>query len=173
MKKSLNFLALACFALVFCGCLAQPKPAMKQYSLYTDKCSQIPVKITNVSSLPVLQNRNIIIVEGINIKTLNDARFISFGEDMLERVLLRYFGCQPSDKNSPKLSVGLTELYATHEIAKVALKAKVGENEVYLSADSKIQNNSSDAVVLAMNAALENLLVKLENFIKKSQNEKL
>ena len=74
MKKSLTFISLACFALVFCGCLAKSKPAIKQYSLYTDKCSQIPVKITNVSSLPVLQNRNIIIIEGINIKTLKDAR---------------------------------------------------------------------------------------------------
>ena len=113
MKKSLTFIALACFALVFCGCLAKSKPALKQYSLYTDKCSQIPVKITNVSSLPVLQNRNIIIADGINVKTLKDARFISFGEDMLERALLQYFGCKPSDKNSPKLSVELTELYAT------------------------------------------------------------
>ena len=130
MKKSLTFISLACFALVFCGCLAQQKPAPKQYSLYTDKCSQIPVKITNVSSLPVLQNRNIIIADGINIKTLKDARFISFSQDMLERVLLQYFGCKPSDKNSPKLSVELTELYATNEIAKVALKAKVGENEI-------------------------------------------
>ena len=173
MKKTLTFIALACFALVFCGCLAKSKPAIKQYSLYTDKCSQIPVKITNVSSLPVLQNRNIIITHGINVKTLKDARFISFGEDMLERVLLQYFGCKPSDKNSPKLSVELTELYATNEIAKVALKAKVGENEMYLSANSKIENNSSDAVVLGMNSALENLLLKLEEFIKKSQNEKL
>ena len=173
MKKSLTFLALACFALVFCGCLAKSKPAIKQYSLYTDKCSQIPVKITNVSSLPVLQNRNIIIIEGINVKTLKDARFISFGEDMLERALLQYFGCKPSDKNSPKLSVELTELYATQKIAKVALKAKVGENEMYLSANSKIQNSSSDAVVLGMNLALESLLLKLEEFIKKSQNEKL
>ena len=173
MKKTLTFIALACFALVFCGCLAKNKPAIKQYSLYTDKCSQIPVKITNVSSLPVLQNRNIIIIEGINIKTLKDARFISFGEDMLERALLQYFGCKPSDKNSPKLSVELTELYATQKIAKVALKAKVGENEMYLSANSKIQNSSSDAVVLGMNSALENLLLKLEEFIKKSQNEKL
>lgn len=173
MKKSLTFLALTCFALVFCGCLAQPKPAMKQYSLYTNECSQIPVKITNVSSLPVLQNRNIIIVEGINIKSLKDARFISFGEDMLERVLLRYFGCKPSDKNSPKLSVELTELYATHQIAIIALKAKVGENEVYLSANSKIEKNSSDAVVLAMNAALGELLIKIENFIKNIQDEKL
>lgn len=173
MKKSLTFLALACFALVFCGCLAKSKPAIKQYSLYTDKCSQIPVKITNVSSLPVLQNRNIIIVDGINIKTLKDARFISFGEDMLERALSQYFGCKPSDKNSPKLSVELTELYATQELAKVALKAKVGENEMYISANSKIKNSSSDAVVLGMNLALESLLLKLEEFIKKSQNEKL
>lgn len=173
MKKSLTFISLACFALVFCGCLAKSKPAIKQYSLYTDKCSQIPVKITNVSSLPVLQNRNIIIVDGINIKTLKDAGFISFGEDMLERALLQYFGCKPSDKNSPKLSVELTELYATQKIAKVALKAKARENEVYLSANSKIENNSSEAVVLGMNSALENLLLKLEEFIKKSQNEKL
>ena len=173
MKKTLTFISLACFALVFCGCLAKSKPAIKQYSLYTDKCSQIPVKITNVSSLPVLQNRNIIIFEGINVKTLKDARFISFGEDMLERALLQYFGCKPSDKNSPKLSVELTELYATQKIAKVALKAKARENEVYLSANSKIQNSSSDAVVLGMNSALENLLLKLEEFIKKSQNEKL
>ena len=173
MKKTLTFISLACFALVFCGCLAKSKPAIKQYSLYTDKCSQIPVKITNVSSLPVLQNRNIIIADGINIKTLKDARFISFGEDMLERALLQYFGCKPSDKNSPKLSVELTELYATQKIAKVALKAKARENEVYLSANSKIENNSSDAVVLGMNSALENLLLKLEEFIKKSQNEKL
>ena len=121
----------------------------------------------------MLQNRNIIITHGINVKTLKDARFISFGEDMLERVLLQYFGCKPSDKNSPKLSVELTELYATQELAKVALKAKVGENEMYLSANSKIQNSSSDAVVLGMNSALENLLLKLEEFIKKSQNEKL
>ena len=173
MKKTLTFLALACFALVFCGCLAKSKPAIKQYSLYTDKCSQIPVKITSVSSLPVLQNRNIIIVDGINIKTLKDARFISFGEDMLERALLQYFGCKPSDKNSPKLSVELTELYATQKIAKVALKAKARENEVYLSASSKIENNSSDAVVLGMNSALENLLLKLEEFIKRIENEKL
>lgn len=166
-------MSLACFALVFCGCLAKSKPAIKQYSLYTDKCSQIAVKITSVRSLPMLQNRNIIIFEGINVKTLKDARFISFGEDMLERALLQYFGCKPSDKNSPKLSVELIELYATNEIAKVALKAKVGENEMYLSANSKIQNNSSDAVVLGMNSALENLLLKLEEFIKKSQNEKL
>ena len=121
----------------------------------------------------MLQNRNIIINHGINVKTLKDARFISFGEDMLERALLQYFGCKPSDKNSPKLSVELTELYATQKIAKVALKAKVGENEMYLSANSKIQNSSSDAVVLGMNSALENLLLKLEEFIKKSQNEKL
>ena len=92
---------------------------------------------------------------------------------MLERALLQYFGCKPSDKNSPKLSVELTELYATQKIAKVALKAKVGENEMYLSANSKIENNSSDAVVLGMNSALENLLLKLEEFIKRIENEKL
>ena len=44
---------------------------------------------------------------------------------------------------------------------------------MYLSANSKIQNSSSDAVVLGMNSALESLLLKLEEFIKKSQNEKL
>lgn len=173
MKKSLKFLAFVAFALVFCGCLAKSTPAIKQYSLYTNKCSQTPVKIANVNSLAVLQNRNIIIVDGINIKNLKDARFISFGEDMLERVLLRYFGCTPSDKNSPRLSVELTELYATHEIARIALKAKVGENEAYLSASSKIEKKDSDYVVLAMNSALDELLVKIENFVKKSQNEKL
>ena len=85
MKKTLTFIALACFALVFCGCLAKSKPAIKQYSLYTDKCSQIPVKITNVSSLPVLQNRNIIITHGINVKTFKFERKQSMMEIMMSK----------------------------------------------------------------------------------------
>ena len=53
---------------------------------------------------------------------------------MLERALLQYFGCKPSDKNSPKLSVELTELYATQEVAYGAAitPPKVANSDKYL-----------------------------------------
>lgn len=164
-----RILVIACFALFFSGCISKSVKAPNIYELSTESCAKNPVKIGIISSSSALKTRSILLKADNEIVPLKDAKFISFGEDMIESALVKFFMCKEGDKNTKTLNANLTEFYATKEKVVISLGVGLDDKVAFFSASSHTGSYDEKVIINAFNLALEKLLVELDDFVLRNR----
>lgn len=164
MKKILILFITFAFCLAFSGCLSKSTKAPNIYELDTNSCGKNALKIDIIISTSALQTRSIFIKENNELMPLNDAKFISFAEDMMEKALVKYFTCNEPNSNSKSLDVRLLELYATKDEAVLSIQVQIDKEQKLISARTHTGDLEANTVLTAMNTSLEKVLAQIDNF---------
>lgn len=160
MKK----IAVLLCSLLFCGCLSKSVKSPNVYELNVNSCGKNALKSDIVISTAALQTRSIFIKENNELKPLKGARFISFGEDMVERAVIKYFACNEPGKDAPWISLSLLELYASADEAVVTTQVEINKKQRLITARTHTGSLDASVVIAAMNESLEKVLAQIDNF---------
>ena len=93
-----------------------------------------------------------------------EQKTVSFGEDMLERAVIKYFACNEPDKNSLWISLSLLELYASADEAVVTTQVQINKKQRLITARTHTGSLEPAVIIAAMNKSLEKVLVQIDNF---------
>lgn len=163
MKLWLNAVFAVLCAAFFAGCLAKSMPSDNVYELGTNACATKALRILSVDGASSLNTRKMLLKNGDEISEAKGGIFISYGADMLETALLKYFSCAKNTGANLGLKITLLELYATADEAVISISATSSKSSNFLMTKAKISSNEPKEIARGLNVALAELLAKLEN----------